>query len=173
MRHNLNMATWQFDVHLIPRCKLQQVFGFIPHMLDKEAFDATNWWQNVALPTHYRELLSALVPFNASVPFDASSCEDIELWGDMEGDRVEVCRHEGEIDSVYVRINVTDLNTAFINGISSFAQACDCLIFTEDKRLLEPSADLLDKAVLQSNAARFVANPRASLDNLEANGVEP
>ena len=102
----------------------------------------------------------------------SSWCEDIELWGDMEGDRVEVCRDKGKVDTVYIRVNAANLDTSFISGVSNFAQACDCLIFTEDKEIIEPNPELLGKAVLQSNAARFVSSPREFLRNLEANGLK-
>jgi hypothetical protein len=165
--HNLDMATWQFDLHLIPRSELQKVFGYVPTKLDRETFNAVNWWQTFHLPSQYREMLSGFAQAGTSW------CEEIELWGDMEGDRVEVCRDEGEIDTVYIRINAANLNSDFINGVSDFAQACDCLIFTEDKELIEPVPKLLGKAVLQSNAARFVADPHEFLRNLETNGLEP
>jgi hypothetical protein len=166
MRHNSDMATWQFDVHLIPRAELLNIFGFLPAKIDKESFNARNWWHNTKLPNGYREILSSFVPVGSSW------CEDIELWGDEEGDRIDVSHDEGRIDAVYVRISAISLNKSFVSCVAQFAQTCDCLILTEDDQLIEPSPDLLGKAVLQSNAARFVANPRKFLDDLGATEFE-
>ena len=91
----------------------------------------------------------------------------------MGGDRVEVCWDEGKMDTVYVRVNAANHDSSFISGVSRFAQACDCLIFTENKELIEPNPRLLGKAVLESSAASFVANARDFLRNLETNGLEP
>lgn len=89
----------------------------------------------------------------------------------MEGDRIEVCK-EDKTDTVYIRVNAVNLSTSFISGVSNFAQACDCLIFTENKEIIEPNPELLGKAILQSNAARFITNPREFLRNLGTNGLE-
>ena len=77
------------------------------------------------------------------------------------------------MDTVYVRVNTANHDSSFISGVSRFAQACGCLIFMESKELTEPNPRLLGKAVLESSAARFVANTREFLRNLETNGLGP
>ena len=78
--------------------------------------------------------------------------------------------------TVSIRVNAANHDSSFISGVSRFAQPCDCLVFMENKELIEPNprlSRLLGKAVLESSAARFVANTREFLRNLETKGLGP
>jgi hypothetical protein len=54
----------------------------------------------------------------------------------------------------------------FIAGLASLAEYCDCLLLTEEMKVIEPEIDNILSELRQSNAVKFVENPGAFLDSL-------
>ena len=158
------MAAWQFDLHLIPRLKLLEVFTSIPDTIKRDVFDSVLWWGDFQPPTDYRSFISTFLDE------DASWSKEILAWGDRDDNRVEVMLGRGDVAEIFIRVNVRELNLSFLEGIITFAKYCDCLLLTEEMKLLEPDLSPLTSEINQSAAQRYVADPIAFLNDLKEKG---
>lgn len=156
------MATWQFDLHLIPRSKLVELFGTVPTHLDQKSFDELLWWENQGCSIDDMELSlgSFLRPRR-------SRTADIKCWGDEDGDCVSVIVDDHRIAEIAVRINVQTLDPEFIENVCTLSTLYKCVLRTERSKLIEPDRDLLLQEIAHSAAAAFVLDPIQYLKRLK------
>lgn len=147
------MAIWQFDLHLVPRSRVIGVYSSLPKEIERDVFDSTEWWENYKPPSNFEELITSFLPANTSWIIDTKT------WGEEDSHRVDVMYQDEEVSEIYVRIDVRKLHQSFVGNIVNLARDCDCLVLTQDKRLLEPHIDKLTFEIERSSAFQFVENP--------------
>jgi hypothetical protein len=142
------MATWQTTFHLVPR-GTELADGFDPS--DASPLD-------LGSPEPEIDVFCARGP---------SWSADLTGWGSYEGNRLELFREGGAIDSVEVRLDLRGPIRDFANGILGFARRHDLVLyFGELNELIEPTHAALAFAVKRSSALRFVTDPEAYLKSL-------
>lgn len=146
------MATWQYDLQLIPRSVLVGVFGSVPNQLDSDTFNDTDWWSEHACPDYEAALGSLL---KESESWSAG----MRNWGDDDGNFISVFLEDSQIAEIGVRFDVRALDPDFVEGVCNFSKQCDCLFFTEDLKLIEPDPSLLLDEIGHSDAFAFVSDP--------------
>lgn len=159
------MATWQFDLHLIPRAKLIELYGEVPADLDRDTLDRHEWWTGESVA--YDEALNAFL--NESTSWS----EHFRNWGDEDGNCVCVILEDNEVAEIYARVDVRSLDRAFLENLSEFSRKRVCLFLTEDGKLIEPNVDLLLSEIAQSNALAFVSDPVGFLEKIKSHGWRP
>lgn len=157
------MATWQYDIDLIPRAVVDESPEIVLALMAKseEDIDSAAWWKHLDDEQTFIEALSKLLPAAESW------CDSIQMWGTYEGDRIEVSRENDRIELVHARIDVGQISEDFIRGIVDIAKRFDLLIFTEETRMIEPDYHGLLRSIKSSNAARFVKDPKRFLSDLD------
>lgn len=90
----------------------------------------------------------------------------MRIWGAAEHDDVQVYLDEGRISSVQVRLDVSHLSFALIEGICAIADQFRWALIDEDRAIVEPSRDAIVGAIKRSRAGRFVRNPERFFDEL-------
>lgn len=155
------MATWQFDLHLVPASTVAMAFKVTPITITQYQFDDVNWWRGVALSNETKSAFSKLLP-----PATSWS-SDIETWGDEEGNRVDFLFDNSELADIFVRIDVRNVSFAFVIGLIQLARENDWLFLTQDRHFLRPFFDELMGAIKRSDSFRFVENPEHFLRTLE------
>ena len=118
------MATWQYDIHLIPRNRLVKLYFAIPEFIDCEKFSEVDWWLDCDLPESYRAILDACLP-----RYKHWHCGTL-AWGDDDGNVVAVMTNNEKIEEVFIRVDVRDLDPSFLECVCKLALASDCLILT-------------------------------------------
>lgn len=152
------MAVWQFDLVAVPRCAVRDAFQDLPAQIPTEVFATRDWWRD-QLPPDDSELASLLAP---STSWTAA----IKAWGASDGNRIELYFDNEAFAELTIRIDLRDLNKAFMNGILQLATRHDYMFWTEDESLLKPTLDALIPEIAKSDAFSFVRDPHAFLDQL-------
>lgn len=96
-----------------------------------------NWWDGFGTPAAVRPDLARIAPrLRGWSP-------DWELFGDEEGNRIDLLLSAGEIEEIGVRFDVRSLDYDFIDGVAELAQRWDCLLLAPTLTVLEPKRDLI------------------------------
>jgi hypothetical protein len=156
------MATWQFDVHLLPRAEIITRYRAVPILISKAELDRGDWWKSVSTMECLESDLSRLLP-----RLDTWS-DQIERWGSEDGNRIEVIREGDTICDVWLRFDVRGSSYAYLSCVVQVARRHDCMLRTEDGKVLRPSVSRLLTEIQGSSAFRFVENPALFLKALEA-----
>src|SRR5688572_22035222 len=109
------MATWQFAIHLIPRSRLNELYGTVPSNLDQDTLDSVEWWQNKNLPSDAESFLDSFSSRGTHWH------KDTVMWGDIESDHIEISKSENGVAGVYARIDARERNDKFLNALVEFA----------------------------------------------------
>lgn len=152
------MATWQFDLHLVPRPYAIREFDRAATQIRQDQFHDVDWWAKSNVDAdELRRLFSFLLP-NTS-----SWSAQIEKWGTEDGDRIDLVLSEGGIADVFIRVDVRQLSKSFISGIAELAKSFDCVLLSADLEFLEPDEETINSSIENSRAAQFVADPERFL----------
>jgi hypothetical protein len=155
------MATWQFDLYLLPRQKIIERYLSVPAQVSAEEYVAIDWWAGVTLPVNYDSMLGSFLPKYTSWNKNAST------WGDEKSDLISIIFENNAPVEFLVRIDASKLNISLLGKISHFAKLCDCLLLLDESRkLIEPDPLSLNYEIKRSNAYKFVMDPRGFLDEL-------
>lgn len=156
------MATWQFDLYLLPRAALHARCGAVPSTVDEETFGEGDWWLDQSLPIDLPSEVTRLLP--ESQPW----MQDMRTWGTEDGDRVDIYYKDGKIVEALVRLDLRQPSRQFIDGLIALAKRLDAILMTYEGRVLEPTTEQLIESLKSSSAARFVADPIEFLAKLDS-----
>src|SRR5262252_1733596 len=152
------MATWQFDLYLLPRQKIIEKYSSAPTQVSAEEYIAVDWWSGITLPGTYDLMLGSFLPKYISWNKNAST------WGDEKSDLISIIIENNALTEVLVRIDASKLDIGFLEKVVHFAKLCDCLLLLDESRkLIEPDPLSLNCEIKRSNAYKFAQNPRGFL----------
>ena len=151
------MALWQFTLDLVPAAAAR-IDGTQAIRLSREQLDAIKL---DLLPEDAPKLYGAL---SSLLPEKAAWSDDLRIWGDDRTDDVQVWFDGARIDFVQFRLNVADLSLELIDGICALARHFGCVLASREGAIVQPTAQAVVRAVLQSPATRFVRDPQGYLD---------
>ena len=124
------MAIWQYDLYLIPRTKVENLYGEIPSHLDAEVFDEVEWWRGHQLADDVKESINQCsTPNKNALP----GCQE---WGTHEGNRISMGFDGEDISWIWVRVDVRSEYDSFVNCIIELAKDLDCLLLLNDDLIL-------------------------------------
>lgn len=156
------MASWQFDIDLLPRPKVLELYSVLPKNIETKVYENTEWCDGFRLPDNFREILDNFLPRNKAWLSDTLE------WGTEEGHRVSIGVGADEVRWVSIRIDVRDLNMSLINYLVDFARRSDCLmLLTGNMKIISPSQSHLLAEIEASRAAKFVSNPKEYFGELK------
>jgi hypothetical protein len=140
------MATWQFDLYLIPQ-------GEPIPLASEDGLEVPG------IPGHSaRYIQENLADFLGRPCF---VMEDWIVYGAENGTRVDFLFDDTGSVEVMVRLDASALDNAFLDVLCALALQLDCIYFdVEGRQFIEPRRELLLRAIASSGAARFVKNPR-------------
>jgi hypothetical protein len=149
------MATWQFDLHLVPRQR--------PPALDEA-------WKTVQPTVGWAETLADRLPPTASWS------TDLRVYGSEDGHRVDIWMEGPRIASIFVRIDarepIEEL-AGFCAWLTSWAHSLGDTEFATAAGLIVPAtASSLGEALNGSAAIRFVNDPAAFLRRVQIGGAD-
>ena len=148
------MAIWQFDIALIPAAALEANPEIIDDSVSEAGLETGAWWSYAKLPAELEGVLDAVLPIGKSWS------ADLEMRGTEDGDRIDVYRNDGAIESIEIRIDVRELDSAFLEHVCELTRRLRCKLYAfESREALEPDLFTLSQAIRRSNAARFVSDP--------------
>ena len=91
------------------------------------------------------------------------------MWGEENGNRVEVVGAIDQPESIFIRIDARELNDRFLHGVVKAAERLDALLLLfENMKVIEPRLHLLKESVNCSNAKRWVDNPTKFIKSIRS-----
>lgn len=156
------MAIWQFDLHCLPRRTVVGQIGELPLTILPSGFDDGDWWRGEILETTLADQFSQLLPKAQSWS------PKIQMWGQENGDRIDLASDDATIQDVLVRIDVRNIDYKFLMSFIQCADANNWVLLTQDNYVLVPSLSRLLSAIRRSDSFQFVADPHDFLKRLKA-----
>ena len=154
------MATWQFDLHLLPKERLIGLVGAHPLTISRELLEETRWWDGkVDIDLLNADLASFLRQAKSWHP-------EVATWGEEDGNRIDVVYENDDVVEIFVRIDLRQIDRDFVIGLVRLAQKHECVFVTSTMRVLEPTISNLIKGIEESDAYRFVDDPTSFLESL-------
>ena len=112
------------------------------------------------LPDDYRER------FGTVLPVGRSWSSEIELWGSLDSDRIEVVRELGGAPEVYCRFDLREWKPDLYGRFIECVHAMGGRLRTPEGDAVAVEHESFENALRSSTAARFVANPEEFLRTL-------
>ncbi len=163
------MAIWQFKFAMVPSIGIERVHGRLVHVLEEYRVskisganapstgiaDAKNYWEGLDSSAVAAAMRGILEPAK-------SWSSDAVMFGDEEGDRVEVWS-----DDVDCAIDLRSFSAARLESIVDLARMLDCkLVLHGSGQIVEPVLELVLQKVRSSQAYAFCISP---VDFLKSN----
>jgi len=90
---------------------------------------------------------------------------ELRVWGNDESSDIQVPYENGIIESIHMRLDLREDISQLIAQVVNLADELDCdLLIPGEKRIIKPNIFELNGAASESNAARFVKDPRGFLE---------
>ncbi|MBS1809053.1 MAG: hypothetical protein JST84_12895 [Acidobacteria bacterium] len=155
------MATWQYDLSLIPCSKVLEQYGSVPQNIEYEDFNRVKWWEGGSLPSN---ILTTLDTF---FPRITHWHKNTQGWGREDSDFIEITFTNEDLSDIFIRIDVRNINLNFLKKITELAKNCNCfLVSMEWLKIITPNVSLLLEDIKDSAANRFAKNPDEFFDEL-------
>jgi len=153
------VALWQFKVALIPQNWIDSG-GIVEELFSDEEFDQSAAWAEYC-DSRLEESLSTALQKSESWH------SDLTLWGDIDGDDIQLWRDHGKVESLQVRFDLRNPTLALFQSVVDIARELGLAILALEMRSIVPldPRELLHVAA-ESNAARFLDDPHSFLQQL-------
>lgn len=155
------MATWQFDLQLVPRKAVERNGGVGQDHLEPSAMESVSWWEGTTLPPEARRQVESLLPWRA--PWDP----EWKVFGEEDGNRIDIIEEHGCIAELRARVDARDLDLDFIEAMIRFAEDWELVLLTTEGRIIMPNVDAFWVELMISPASRFVHDPEGYLNWLK------
>jgi hypothetical protein len=153
------MAVWQFDFIVVPRGRLP-ARAIIEGRVLFDDIEITDWWVGVDIPNTFENSLDSMLP---RLP---SSIAGVTMWGDEEGNRIDVIREGGRITEIRIRLDARHPDPTLLEQLTLCVQSIQGVLISEEGEIVEPTPRTLLRELSNSSAHRFVIDPKAFLRNL-------
>jgi len=154
------MAIWQYDLELVPREAACRRAGGVPTRAESLAASGRSVWESVKSIPDLESELSRILPLGKSWS------RDIKMWGTYDGHRIDLVFDGGNLAQFLVRFDMRHPSRAFFHSVLRLASENSCVLLTDNGDILEPKASAVLAHLAQSDAMRFVKDPRGFLNQL-------
>ena len=108
------------------------------------------------LPANYRELVGSFLPSARSWR------RDLEVWGSDEGDRIDIPTDDSS--EVFARFDLREWKPTLYDQFLAFVRAVGGRLQADNGDEVPLTSEAFQRTLSQSDAARFVRDPRGYLD---------
>jgi hypothetical protein len=159
------MAIWQFNIYFIPRQTLLEKYGQVPTQLDFEDALSGYWWLNLNLDIS--KIYPLLQQFGDLQEWTLNS-DGLRSFGNDDANTISVCYDSktDRVEDLSCRIDLRQIEKIFVDKIFSVAMQFDCLLMDSKGALFQPIITSLVARIKDSDANRFVSDPKQFLDDL-------
>lgn len=153
------MAIWQLDLQIAPRlCALDRMKRRVASEIANAQVEA--WWTQVTPDVGSEQRLASILPWHASWT------DDWKVFGEEDGNRIDVMLSGGHMEQVRVRIDVRDVDFELLERLVDFAADYDCIFVNGSGHVIEPTVENVCIEIEASPAANFVEDPTRFLEHL-------
>ncbi len=156
------MATWQFNIELIPKKWVEDSNFDVAKLYDEEGHDTSLAWQDNQPKKNYEEVLSAVLSKGKSWS------ENLSLWGNEKTNDIQVWHEDNKIDCITVRLDLRENISSILVKVVNATIDLDCMLFIPNQKvIIEPNLTVLEEVAIKSSAAKFVKDPKKFIENIE------
>jgi len=163
--NDFEMAIWQFAFDLMPSSAVI-INEAVAVRMTQAQLDATEPDFSAATIQLLFERLGSILPEKTSWS------PSLRIWGDEKTNDVQVFLGEPGIEGVQFRLDVANLSMPLVAQICSLAQDTACVLVTRDGAIVRPNGTSLIRAIMRSNAARYVRDPERFIREFAADHPE-
>jgi hypothetical protein len=145
------MAVWQVEFAIVPKRTLAST----PRMALAQIME-TNWWSTERLPSGYAQRLGAIAPPGAA------SAPEVQTWGTVDGNRIDVWSVDGQAVRMTAHVDVRRLDAKFSALLLQFARTARAVLVRRDGVVVEPIVGAFGAALRTSEAWQHASDPAAS-----------
>jgi len=157
------MALWQYKVALIPQEWLS-AGGEVESLFGEEGFDTEQTWG-----TFDTEILENEI--DKILPRGKAWTDAYILWGDYEGDDIQLWRENAKTIDLVIRFDLRKPNKELLNGALEIARGSNLAILDlANRRVLPAKTEAIVEAIRKSEASKFVEDPHAFLSKYKPGG---
>ena len=155
------MAIYQFTVVLLPNHWLSGKDINIDDLFTKEGYDVSAAWKQYPPIQHLDSLLSKILPKGKSWH------PDLKIWGKEKYSDIQVWYQNGILDGITIRFDLRQNISGLLSKAVTLGKELKCdFLLPEERKIIKANESDLKEAICNSDAAKFVKNPRSFLDNL-------
>lgn len=136
------MAAWQVEFQIVP----ERALGKGPRPLTAVSVADTPWWEGTRVPHGFRMQLDAVAPRGRH------SSGDLETWGDVDGNRVDVRSEGGAIRNVVAMVDVRRLDARFAAALLGLVRQLGAVLVRRDGLVANPTIAAFTGALRGSTA---------------------
>ena len=156
------MASWQTSFHLLPKESLEKLFDVMPseipvvksseisspEMLDKIIRNTPKYWDDVKIDI---EELKQLLPKRDSWSSNAL------MFGQEDGDSIEVWSEQGKVDWIQIKFNLIDVDYTLIKRVLIVVKKSKCLLHSQvTGNLLLPNKKEFNLEIKKHRPSRYI-----------------
>ncbi|RYZ59756.1 MAG: hypothetical protein EOP07_02995 [Proteobacteria bacterium] len=146
------MASWQYNLIILPRTKLEEADGQIPKRIDQNKINSSEGFPSFSSAV---ELLDN--------EMQRSLKEKGNVWGDKDSFCVSLYfnKNQDELESISLRFDLNKSLSQQIRIVLDLLRATDGVLVDEFSfQTILSSEDAVRWAIMRSDAAKFVTDPR-------------
>ncbi|WP_152567965.1 hypothetical protein [Sphingopyxis sp. LC81] len=151
------MAAWQFTLDLIPS-SAARLNGVDAIRMTREQLDEIEPEISVEKLPGLFQALSRLLPEKESW------APDLHIWGDEKSHDVQIWFEGDRVEGIQLRLDVANPSFPLVSGMCGLARDLQCVFAAREGAIIQPSAEAVVRAVMQSPAMRFVRDPQAYIE---------
>lgn len=154
------MATWQFGLSLISQSgAASQGLAAGARLTDAQREEL------LQLGT-YRFSAEAVAQLRRVLMPGRSWSESLEVLGNLESTCVTLLKEHDIVTEVGARLDLRTISPEILEAVLDFAVTAECLLMTDDNKLINPSLPDLKAEIRSSPAYRFVKDPRGFISDI-------
>lgn len=149
------MATWQFDLYLVPKERFSERQS--PFPISDSKWEKGGWLLNRKInPDVLSDLTVSMVPINSWV-------DGTLMWGKEDETHVEISSENGFVDDAWIRIDLRAIQSRnFAVQLVKVAQKLDCLFLNcETRKVFNSDLQSFGQEIQRSTAFKFCKEPEA------------
>jgi hypothetical protein len=133
-------------------------YSCMPFKIPSAKAMQSNWWKGIAHPSGLTSFLDLVLRRSTSWH------PEIQIWGIMDGNRVDIVTDgNGDLNDIYVRLDVRKIDCALIASICKFCQDNGIVFLLESGDVIYPKQVDLMNYIFRSSAFRFMEDPEEFL----------
>ncbi len=148
------MATWQFDVFFSPALGALSNRNLLTR---GDPVDILEQMRDVTTEDLPDSSISNLVE---DMRIEKSWNSDLEICGNMDGDRIDISRQAKIVSAIASRIDIREIDPQFMMQLVAFAEYNQLLLIDSSTgNVIGTNVSKSVEAIMKSPAARFVGDP--------------
>ena len=153
------MALWQFSLYLLPISAVQSPDGSLPLTLTTDVDDVQ--WPEPTLDV--RNIAGA---FDDLLPRHVGWSEHQTAWGTPDESCIDLWKEPGESPFIEVRLDLRTVQRDFVERLVHTVARFDMIFVDNQGRLIAANVPEVGRAISESDALRFLRDPRGFLSSL-------